>query len=115
MALLVPEQHYAAPIAATPPPHPWGLPWGMKPPFTIVDSSAEGSVLVPDPPTWLLAALHHLDVPPEFTGSPPVYLGVTGDHSLHITTTATHTQVVSTIKLPFDPLYLQPAPDRPTI
>ncbi|KAI6108811.1 hypothetical protein EDD16DRAFT_1522853 [Pisolithus croceorrhizus] len=98
-------------------------------PFTILDNSPKGPVLVSDPPTWLIAALQHPDIPDVFTGklyspgppdchfpsmvlttiklvfsgSTPLYLGVKGDHSLYIATMADCSLVAATIKLPADP------------
>ncbi|KAI6116659.1 hypothetical protein EDD16DRAFT_1708320 [Pisolithus croceorrhizus] len=98
-------------------------------PFTIVDDSPEGPVLVSDPPSWLVAALQHLDLPEEFAselyspppldcqlppmtitavklafaGSTPFYLGIQGNKSLHVTVMANRALVATTIKLSADP------------
>ncbi|KAI6095162.1 hypothetical protein F5141DRAFT_1068651 [Pisolithus sp. B1] len=97
--------------------------------FTILDNSPEGPVPVSDPPSWLVAALQHPDLPEgfaselyslpplthqfppmvittvklAFAGSTPFYLGIQGDKSLHVTITADRALVATTIKLSADP------------
>ncbi|KAI6137010.1 hypothetical protein F5141DRAFT_1209314 [Pisolithus sp. B1] len=98
-------------------------------PFTLMDNSPEGAVPVSDPPSWLVAVLQHPDTledftgelyspgPPEnqlhprtltaiklvFSGSPPFYLGIAGDKSLHVSAMADCALVATTLKLPPDP------------
>ncbi|KAI6097052.1 hypothetical protein F5141DRAFT_1067335 [Pisolithus sp. B1] len=97
--------------------------------FTKLDNSPEGPIPVSDPPSWLVAALQHLDLPEGFTGelyslpppacqfppmiitavklafagSTPFYLGIQGDKSFHVTAMADRALVATTIKLSADP------------